>query len=165
MTTTYEPIATTTIGTATATVTLSSIPATYTDLVVIYEGTSAVSNIGLRFNSDTAGNYSFGRLFAEGAGGVASADSASNQTYAGIALGSTGRTNSVANIMNYSNTTTYKSTVSTGATNSADATKYNVSLFTGTWRSTSAINSVSIFTATSTFSVGSTFTLYGIKAE
>jgi len=161
---TYEPIATQTIGTATATVTFSSIPQTYTDLVVSYEGTSSVSNGALRFNSDTAGNYSYGRFFGEGAGGVASSDSASNATYAGIFLGSTGRTSAIANIMNYSNTTTYKSTISTGVTNSAGSPAYNVSFYTGTWRSTSAITVVSVFTASGTFSVDSTFTLYGIKA-
>ena len=164
MAATYTPIASATIGTATATVTFSSIPQTYTDLVISYEGTSAVANGGLRFNSDTAGNYSFQRFFGEGAGGAASADGTANATYAGIMIASTGRTNAVANIMNYSNTTTYKSTISTGLTNSAEATKYNVSFFTGNWRSTSAITAVSVFTASGTFSVGSTFNLYGILA-
>lgn len=164
MAATYTPIASVTLGTTTATVTFSSIPQTYTDLVISYEGTSAATNGGLRFNSDTASNYSFQRFFGEGAGGVASADGAINATYAGIMIGSTGRTNAVANIMNYSNTTTYKSTISTGLTNSADATKYNVSFLTGNWRSTSAITSVSVLSNSGNFSVGSTFNLYGILA-
>jgi hypothetical protein len=36
---TYEPIATTTLGTAAATITFSSIPATYSDLMQIQEAT------------------------------------------------------------------------------------------------------------------------------
>jgi len=65
--------------------------------------------------------------------------------------------------MNYSNTTTYKTllTRANQASNGVDAC-------VGLWRSTAAINAVSIATTayggSSSVQTGSIFTLYGIKA-
>ena len=71
MPTTYEPIATTTLGSAAASITFSSIPATYTDLRVVFNGT--VTEVGetlyYRFNSDGASNYSITQVY--GASGTA----------------------------------------------------------------------------------------------
>jgi len=56
---TYEPIATTTLGSAAATITFSSIPATYTDLVIVFAGTATANlNPLMSFNSDSGTNYS-----------------------------------------------------------------------------------------------------------
>jgi len=56
---TYEPIATTTLGTAQPTVTFSSIASTYTDLVIVAQLTTAApTNMRIRFNGDTTANYS-----------------------------------------------------------------------------------------------------------
>jgi hypothetical protein len=58
MATTYEPIATTTLGTAAASITFSSIPATYTDLrLVVMCKLLAHQLLMFRFNSDTGSNY------------------------------------------------------------------------------------------------------------
>ena len=57
---TYEPIATTTLGSATASVTFSSL-GSYTDIVLVCSVQSASSGdarINIRFNGDTASNYS-----------------------------------------------------------------------------------------------------------
>ena len=65
---TYQPIETQTVsGTSTSTVTFSSIPQTYTDLVLVSAITQSadVSNY-LRFNSDTGTNYSRTRLVGTG---------------------------------------------------------------------------------------------------
>ena len=159
MTATYEKIATTTLGSATSTVTFSSIPSTYTDLVIVFNGTSAGSHTaGLRFNSDTGSNYSNTYLFGESgatASGRASNTTSSSQFYPNTTIGT-----AVINIANYSNTTTYK-TILTRWSNTSNYALANV----GLWRSTAAINTV-LFTGNSTnFQTGSTFTLYGIKAE
>jgi anti-sigma-K factor RskA len=62
--------------------------------------------------------------------------------------------------MNYSNTTTYKTTLSRFA-----STLYQVWTHAGLWRNTAAINSIKVYTtAGANFNTGSTFTLYGIKA-
>jgi hypothetical protein len=57
---TYFPIATTTLGSSSASVTLSSIPSTYTDLLLVCNLTAntAPLNMGIRFNSDTSSLYS-----------------------------------------------------------------------------------------------------------
>ena len=62
-------------------------------------------------------------------------------------------------IQNYANTTTYKTMIS----RASDATQ-NAIAYVGLWRSTSAINSITLSVSAGTFAIGSTFTLYGIKA-
>ena len=160
---TYEPISTQTLGTATATVTFSSIPQTYTDLVLV--STNATSPSGylfsVRVNGDTASNYSATRL--HGNGTAASSAREANYTFgfAGSVYSSTDPSgNAIVNFMNYSNTTTYKTFLM--RTNVANA---NTSLSASLWRNTAAITSISLGVEfTQNFVVGSTFTLYGIKA-
>jgi hypothetical protein len=163
MASTYEKIATTTLGSATATVTFSSISGSYTDLVLVYSGTNSDSNAGMRLqvNSDTGSNYSDTQLNGYSSG--ANSSRSSNATAVDISFGSTERTTSIANFMNYSNTTTYKTILArTGVGGGVGAVRANVIL----WRNTAAINAISIFRESGqTISTGSTFTLYGIKAE
>jgi len=160
---TYEPIATQTLGATAASVEFTSIPGSYTDLVLAYTGTKNQTNTGIQFNSDTGSNYSYQRLFGEPNG--VSADTATNQTYITITVDSGGRTNVLAHINNYANTTMYKTVISTGVTNSADQYRYNTTLVSGMWRSTVAITSLKVIRVGAVdFSSGSIFTLYGIKA-
>jgi hypothetical protein len=159
VTATYDKIAAHTIPTATSSYTFTSIPSTYTDLVLIFNGTSSISTTGtLQFNSDTATNYSNTYVFGNGTS-VASGRS-DNQTATYQFYPSTTISTAIINIMNYSNTTTNK-TVITRVANTSSYALANV----GLWRSTSAITSIAVLTTGGTFSVGSTFTLYGIKAE
>jgi len=160
MTATYEKIATTTLGSAAATVTFSSISGSYTDLVLIINGGNTTGNYAtaFRFNGDTGSNYSVTRMYGNGTS--ANSDRASNQSY--IYLLSAGQNNlngvQIINIQNYSNSTTYKTTIS--RSNTAGNT---VGAEVGLWRSTAAITSIVLAPE---FSVnwlsGSTFTLYGI---
>jgi len=163
---TYEPIATTTLSSAAATVTFSSISGSYTDLVLVCNGgvTIAAANAHLRFNSDTGSNYSDTNI--TGTGSAVSSSRSTSQT--SCILNSYGypendmNWNCIAHIMNYSNTTTYKTLLS--RSNQADN---GVSALVGLWRSTAAITSIdiiSIFSGSPQFSIGTTFTLYGIKA-
>jgi hypothetical protein len=161
---TYEPIATTTLGTAANEVIFSSIPSTYTDLVfvaVATPSTSAYMGYG-QFNGDTGNNYSETLLY--GTGSTASSNRESNRPncYFGnwtTANSTTSPTTYTINIMNYSNTTTNKTVLS----RSADAgTETNAVV--NLWRNTSAITSFRFALNTGNFVAGSTFTLYGIKA-
>jgi hypothetical protein len=156
MASTYEPIATTTLGSGSSSVlVMSSIPSTYTDLVLIINGTSgSVQNIHWQANGDTASNYSYTRIYGDGTS--ATSDRAS--TYAGFAIFGTDQSTAILNIQNYSNTTTYKTGLSRGNTGGY------VSAYVSLWRSTAAINSLTIKSASTAFATGSTFTLYGIKA-
>ena len=65
---TYEPIATTTLGSPATTITINSIPATYTDLrIVAFIQFATTANTALvRFNSDSGSNYSYTYLYSGG---------------------------------------------------------------------------------------------------
>jgi hypothetical protein len=157
---TYVALATQTLGTAASSVTFSLIPSGYTDLVLVVNGklTSGAASFNIQFNSDTASNYSATVLYGDGtsAGSVRG----SNVTYGNIGTVGAEFGTTIINVMNYANTTTNKTAISSfKMTSSAyGETGAKVAL----WRSTSAINSVTIFVATSTFTAGSTFSLYGI---
>ena len=157
---TYEPIATNTLGSATSTVTFSSISGSYTDLVLIIDGTvGSNSGIQLKFNSDSGSNYSFTRMTGDGTS--TSSDRSSSATFAELGYYlSSARNMNILQIMNYSNSTTYKTLL-----NRANAQTANIGTqaYVEMWRSTSAITSISI-SASGQFSSGSTFTLYGIAS-
>ncbi len=168
-TATYEPIATTTLGSDAASYTFSSIPSTYTDLVLIvnmqstYSGDSG-NGARIQFNSDTGSNYSNTNLRGNGSSATSYRQSSNTYIQIGLLPSSGGGTASgtlgvgIANIMNYANTTTYKTVL--GRTNSTSST---VEASAGLWRSTSAINSITYF-GDGNIKAGSSLTLYGIKA-
>jgi hypothetical protein len=160
---TYEPIATTTLGSAAATVTFSSISGVYTDLILITNSATGVADIDMyiQVNSDTGSNYSWTSITGNGSAGSSARGVSSSLGYrVGNMSGSNvGQNNSIIQFQNYSNTTTYKTILS--RTNNASLL---VQAFVGVWFNTSAINSMDIKTQSGTFSTGSTFTLYGIKA-
>ena len=158
MPSTYTPIATQTLGSAAASVTFSSIPQTYTDLVLVVVAPSGNNNDSLQFNSDTGANYSWTRVYGDGTSAASSRSS--NANYIRTTAGDLTNTNSILiQIMNYSNSTTNK-TVLTRGTNPSVLTI----AVAGLWRNTSAITTINYSVATGTFATGSTFTLYGIKA-
>lgn len=158
---TYDSIATTTLSSSSASVTFSSISGSYTDLIAIFNSgsTSAGMDIRCRFNGDSGSNYSF--TFLTGNGSSVSSNRATSQTFMPLDyngyLNNSIQTVSIINLMNYSNTTTYKTTISRFNTPS-----YGLDLAVGLWRSTSAITSIEFFPSANSFLTGSTFTLYGI---
>jgi hypothetical protein len=155
---TYEPIATTTLGSNQSTVTFSTISGSYTDLIVVANATlSAGVGFGMQFNSDTGSNYSF--IYFYGDGSSAAAGQNTSQTRINIGNGNTTYSTYRAHIQNYSNTTTYKSVISNGGIGNEIAM-----IFAGSWRSNSAITSITFVPASGTINTGTTFTLYGIKA-
>lgn len=157
---TYEPIGTTTVsGTSTTTITFSSIPQTYTDLVLVSSVDNSTDVVNyLRFNSDTGTNYS--RTTLRGTGSVADSTRSSSQTFITFSFGTLSSPVTVIwHILNYSNTTTYKSCVSRNS-NTFDS----VGAVAGLWQSTAAISTVSVTVASGYIVADSTFTLYGIKA-
>jgi hypothetical protein len=155
---TYEPIASVT-STGQATISFTSIPSTYTDLVLVVNGAYSGTTYGsFTFNSDTNNNYSYTRLLAYSGGlisdyntGAAGRDGFSLDTTAGSVI---------ATIQNYANTTTFKTMLM--RENNAAA---GVAAYAYLWRSTAAITSIAITAKSSgTFVSGSTAVLYGIKA-
>lgn len=159
---TYEPIATTTLGSNQTTITFASIPATYTDLVIVCAGNmaagGAVDNI-MRFNDDTGSNYSRTYLFGDGSSAVSGRNS--NQTSMTLPYwSSTGIHNTIIQINNYSNTTTNKSVIARN--NMANESIIAYALL---WRNTAAINKITFSRGgANDFAAGCTFTLYGIAS-
>jgi hypothetical protein len=160
-TATYALIESQTLGSATATVTFSFIPATYTDLRLVMSGTmSAGADVTLQFNSDTAANYS--RTYIIGSGSATgSGRNSSNTSMPAFFIGATSTYSAFADVMDYSNTTTFKTVLC----RSGDTGSY-VEANVGLWRKTpEAITSMTIAAAGGpTFSIGATFKLYGIQA-
>jgi hypothetical protein len=158
---TYEPIATTTLGSATASYTFSSIPSTYTDLVLVTTaGNSNGSNtdIRLQFNGSSTG-YSDTIVRGNGTATTSTRETSQTSVLAGWS-DTTLISNTIVSIQNYSNATTYKSTLS--RTNNVP-TSY-VAAVVGLWQNTAAITSLTVLSGIGNFIIGSTFTLYGIKA-
>jgi hypothetical protein len=156
---TYEAIATQTLGSAAASVTFSSIPSTYTDLVLVISAQDTTNNsFSLICNSDTGTNYSRTRLLGDGSVTTsARTTNATSITFNYIGQSGSIFSASIVSLMNYSNSTTYKTIL--GRSNAATS---GTSAAVGLWRSTSAINSIEIGTVS--FTAGSTFSLYGIAA-
>jgi hypothetical protein len=167
---TYNKIEAKTLGSAASSVTFSSIPATYTDLVLIIDtrsdSTSASdTKLYVNFNGDTGSNYSQTFLFGNGSSAGSSRGSNQAFIYAGdiSATGGSsysGRSNVILQIQNYSNSTTNKTLLSR-----VNSTNVLVEAVVGLWRNTAAITSVALdLEGSPQFISGSTFTLYGIKA-
>jgi len=170
---TYEPIATNTLTSAQSSVTFSSISGSYTDLRIIIQARSTAAGNGresfrIRYNSDTGSNYS--ATFILGNGSTASSNRSSSQTYAFAMFQESNSTSTsygmnTLDIMNYANTTTYKTGLTRTSYNLLGNTEDSSAAHVFLWRSTSAITSIEFSTdASGGFRSGSTFTLYGIKA-
>jgi hypothetical protein len=158
-TNTYVALQKTTLTSSASSVTLSSIPQTYTDLVLVISG-SASASIDLRYtlNSDSGSNYSRTYLVGNGTSAISGRDT--SITYLPISALETTQSMSLVSFMNYSNTTTFKTTISRTSAASAFT-----NAIVGLWRSTAAISSMTLTTSSGTITAGSTFSLYGIAAE
>ena len=162
---TYTQIASTTLGSAAASVTFSSIAGTYTDLVLVTQvkGTSSSDqDLTAVFNSDTNTNYS--RTILYGNGSVAGSVRASNETswkYATVPGTTTNQWEiATLQLFNYYNATTYKTGL-IRRNQAGEATAANVVL----WRKApDAITNIVLAPAAGSFATGSTFNLYGITA-
>ena len=163
---TYEKIATTTLGTASSTITFSSIAASWTDIrlvIVSVHDSSSTQPLELRFNSDSGSNYSTTDLY--GNGGNAGSYRYTNATKMTLQDGQTDTDKhifSTIDIFSYAGST-YKTVL---AAESSDTNGGGfVTRIVGLWRSTSAITSITLgapLAGPQKFGVGTTATLYGI---
>ena len=170
MSSTYEPIATSTLGSAQASVTFSSISGTYTDLILVIGSAtfSADSSLYVQYNGDTGTNYSSTRLYGDGTDDLSSRTSSANAAQIGAGDGQSASVmqTCIVQIQNYSNTTTNKTAIARW--NRSDA---EVSTTVSLWRDTDAIDAIEVYggfgngTKNSNMQTGTILTLYGIKAE
>jgi hypothetical protein len=164
MATTYEKIATITLGSAQANIDFTSIAGIYTDLrlVIVGQYTTGGGITRLTFNSDTASNYSSTRIAGDGSS--ASSDRLTSVTVQRLSFD--GNSSTIPNfltvdVFSYAGST-FKTCLieSSEDKNGSGSVIRTVSLY----RSTSAISSIQIFLSSSTFAAGTSATLYGIKA-
>jgi hypothetical protein len=167
MATTCKLIAKNVLGSTTASVTFSSIPGTYTDLLLVWSGASNRSGLTYtdvrgRFNGATSDTNHTGRwLYGNGASTASGTD-----TYCrfGYATGATATANTFGSneiyIPNYAGSTN-KSYSGTFVHETNATTAYMIA-HAGLWSSTSAITSVEIIPDSASFTSGSSFFLYGI---
>ena len=158
---TYEPIATTTLGSAASTITFSSIGSGYTDLrLVLVTRDASGSIIRLRFNSDTATNYSRTNLSGNGTTASSSVTTSANNISIGFGI-------TTANVWGFYTMDIFSYAASTNKTCLVTASEDEngsgtVSRRVGLWRSTAAITAIELSATSGTFASGSTATLYGI---
>ena len=169
MANTYTAIATTTVGSGGAsTISFTSIPGTYTDLVLalsLRQSGSGGSNVAMTFNSSTTSYTNIDLI-------VANTSITSESTVLGtssIKIGfitspdytSSTFANTQVYIPNYAGSN-YK-TVSTEQVMENNASTVYFGLFAGLWSNTSGITSITLTPQTGNFIQYSTATLYGIS--
>jgi len=159
-TNTYVEIETQILTSNAASITFSSIPQTYTDLVLVINGSTNHADNGARGfiqYKDSTSLYSTTNLI--GGGSSASSGRDTGETYLAYGIlgnSSTNLSTAIIHIFNYANTTTFKTMVSRSGVASASTRAY-----VGLWRSTDAITSLTLRTDTG-YRAGTTVTLYGI---
>jgi hypothetical protein len=165
-TNTYVALQKTTLTSTAATVTLSSIPQGYTDLVLVMSPLRDATSGGYitaQFNSDSASNYSNTAMYGTGTTSLSSRTTSQTFCYINWSLSTLSTTEPnaiIASFQNYSNTTTNKTYISR-----ANAASTGVDAIVGLWRNTAAISTIAISRTTGSFASGSTFSLYGIAAS
>ena len=163
---TYEPIASQTLGSNSASVTFSSIPGTFTDLVLVANARSthtadAYEGMTLRYNSDSGSNYSRTYLLY-GPGSTRASNASSAESVMNHGSSNTNLSVIVVNIMSYANTNVFKTSLHAGA---GLGNFYGLDRTVNLWRSTAAITSITIASAQgANLASGSTFSLFGVKA-
>lgn len=170
MANTYVNIASTTLGSNQTTVTFSSIPSTYTDLVLRMSARSienqASQDIYLNFNGTTA-NYSVTYLGVVGS----SVQNLRNSNQAQLSI-KDGTNSATSTASTFSNVEVYipsytvsqdKPIYSYATFENNSATVNAIYSMAGLWRNTATISSIAIKPDWNQFATGSTFYLYGIK--
>lgn len=168
MTATYEPIATSTLGSA-GEITFSSIPSTYSDLKVVLVCRAASTSynsqqLNIRYNSDLSTNFSYVRVTGDGS--TASYTSGTSQNRIFVADAVPGAADVwgivIVDIVDYSGSQRKTSLISVaGDRNGSGIVASQAAL----WRSTSAISTIRLFPDIENFGTGTTATLFGITRE
>jgi hypothetical protein len=156
---TYTPLANITLGSSSSSVTFSSIPATYRDLVLILRGsfTATSGAAGFRLNGDSGSNYP--SVFMRGNGSNA-ASATANESYGPIWYAgdpSTGM--AIVSFMDYSATDKHKTALTRDTNNNSHTAAYATR-----WANTAAVNSIQVLATATTWVAGTTFALYGIAS-
>ena len=152
----------------TSTVTFSSIPSTYTDLVIVFSGAMSIAGEipFVRFNGDTTTVYSISWVLGDGASSYSYRRGAMPYLPMNWLQGfsNTTENNIILNIQNYANTSVFKTCLER-SNNASSVGTPGLAAGVGLWRSTAAITSIEFYASSGYFVNGATVSLYGIKAE
>jgi hypothetical protein len=164
---TFTKIASNTVGSGgVSSITFSSIPTTYTDLVVLVSCRSsqvgAFADYGkITFNGSSS-TFSYKDFYGNGASASSTGGAVNTSfVYQGNAATASTFGNASIYISNYTSSNN-KSFSIDSATENNGTTAY-VTITAGLWSTTTAINSVGLAPASGTWLEFSTFTLYGIS--
>lgn len=161
---TYEPIATTTLSSAAADITFSSIGSGYTDLrlVTTIIANTAAASARVHLNGDTGTNYSRTSLIGDGT----SATSSRSTSTTSIALTTTSSQTSttiptlyIVDFFSYAGSMN-KTVLSQGSSDQNGSG--GVTRIVHLWRNTAAITSIALSLSGQNLATGTTATLYGI---
>ena len=167
---TYTLIASNTVGTAVSSITFSSIPSTYTDLLLKWSASTSNTSRDqeyITFNG-TSTNYSGRVLRGFDNTNVGSTTSATTSFDMDRIGGGTNYTNVFTNselyVPNYASSNNKSVSLDTVLESSATSgTSQFISLEAGLWSNSAAITSITFAPAASNYVQYSTFYLYGIK--
>jgi len=169
--TSYESIATYSLSSAQSAVTFSSIPSTFKHLQIRAltrdSGAGVYNTYKVTYNGDTASNYSVHAMYGQN---INTVDQFGNANQTGMvvyatpsAVGSNIFGAQIIDILDYADTNKYKTQRSIGGVSENNDNNL-ITVMSGSWRSTSAISSITITANGSTsFQQYSQFALYGIK--
>ena len=167
MANTYTLISSVTVGSGGASsIDFTSIPGTYTDLVIKLSArsTSATADVKINFNSITTG---YTRLALQGDGSSTPTSSSASDSWIGAIPGSGQTANAFGNteiyIPNYAGST--NKSFSVDVVTETNATQAYATLLARLWSNTAAITSISLsaLAGSLTFAEYSTAYLYGIS--
>ena len=161
---TYVALANITLGSSASSVTFSSIPATYRDLVLVYSAfysTSGNAAITMRLNSDSGANYSTVRMYGNGSTPTSDTNPAPAST-SGIDAGffNDSISSGIQQFMDYSATDKHKTVL---GRHTLTGTGF-VLAQAARWANTAAITTISLTPDSRSFATGSTFALYAIAS-
>lgn len=164
----YDALWSTTLSASASSITISNIPSTYKHLQIrgfnkdtsVAAGTQVLS---VQFNSDTAANYSYHRLTGTGSAVSVAGVSGASLFYTGSTITNVANTfgTFVLDILDYKDTNKYKTARSLDGSDANGSGE--ISFRSGSWRSTSAITSVTLTATGTAIAQYSSIALYGIN--
>ena len=164
---TYTLISSNVLSSSAASVTFSSIPATYTDLVVRWSArcSTTTENVDIQLNAAST-SYSITQVDGYGSSGTASSRSTTDpgiRVYGMTQSGDTANTFGSAEfyLPNYAGSTNKPN--STFAVTETNATQALIQAVAGLRSNTDAVTSLKLQTGSGNFVSGSSFYLYGIS--
>jgi hypothetical protein len=168
MANTYVLIEAKNLTTTTASITFSSIPATYTDLLLSISSRNddIYNEVHFRFNGDTGNNYSGRNVYGNGSTAISSSSSSISSLQNLTVQSVSGQTaNTFGNIELYipNYLSSNQKSIRADGVQENNATSAQAMLGAGLWANTAAITSIQAFPSVGSFVANSNFYLYGIK--